>query len=566
LLFHEFAIVVTLAILVSAAVSLTLIPILVPMLLKHTHEVHVPSRLSSIFESMFNRMLKTYSQALDWALGHRNTLLLVALGTFVLTAWLYVISPRGFFPQEDIGQISANVDTPQDMSYEGRLAVLQQLEEVLLKDPSVRDLTSRVDHDTTAFTITLKDKSERPDMTTVLKQLRKETSFLPNIQVFYSPIQNLKIGGRGSKSTYQYTLQSVSPGQLDTWADALLAELKKSEVFVGLNSDAQKNGLQAQIAIDRDKASLLGVDMASIHNTLYAAYGTHQVSTIFAPEDSYQVILELALQNRRDESDLGKLYVRNAGGALVPLSALATVTRTKGNMAVNHQGQLPAVTLSFDLSPDKSLSDATTAINAAQAQIGLPGSIFGAYAGQAALFQQSQDTQLWLILIAIAVIYVVLGMLYESWIHPVTILLGIPSAAVGALLALRITGLELTFIAMIGILLLVGVVKKNAIMMIDFALEAQRGEGLEPVQAIRQACAMRFRPIMMTTFCAIMGALPLAFGLGTGAELRQPLGVSIVGGLLFSQLITLFITPVLYVWFDQIGQGLKVRAGQVKKA
>jgi HAE1 family hydrophobic/amphiphilic exporter-1 len=387
---------------------------------------------------------------------------------------------------------------------------------------------------------------------------------LPNIQVFFSPIQNLKIGGRGSKSTYQYTLESVSPGQLDQWAERLLTELKNSAVFVGLNSDMQKNGLQAQITIDRDKAATLGVDMASIHTALYAAYGNRQVSTIYAPEDSYQVILELAIQNRRDESDLTKLFVRSANGGLVPLGALAKVSRAKASMSVNHQGQLPAVTLSFDLSPGKSLSDATMAIRTAETKIGLPGSIFGAYAGQAALFQQSQDTQLWLILIAIAVIYVILGMLYESWIHPVTILLGIPSAAVGALLALRLTGLDLTFVAMIGILLLVGVVKKNAIMMIDFAIQAQRTDGMLPAEAIRQACLMRFRPIMMTTLCAIMGALPLAFGLGSGAELRQPLGVSIVGGLLFSQLITLFITPVLYLWFDQLGASIVPQSAAVE--
>jgi HAE1 family hydrophobic/amphiphilic exporter-1 len=340
----------------------------------------------------------------------------------------------------------------------------------------------------------------------------------------------------------------------------------KSDVFVGLNTDAQKNGLEAKIVVDREKASRLGVDMSAIKETLYAAYGNRQVSTIFAPEDSYQVIMEVAPENRRDESDISKIYVRGANAALVPLTAVATVTRSKGTMAVNHQGQLPAVTISFDLRAGKSLSDASAAIDAAAKEIALPSSIFGAFAGQAALFQQSQASQLWLILIAVAVIYVILGMLYESWIHPVTILLGIPSAAVGALLAVRLMGLELTFIAMIGILLLVGIVKKNAIMMIDFALDAQRNEGLAPGDAIRKACIQRFRPIMMTTLCAIMGALPIALGFGAGAELRQPLGVAIVGGLVFSQLITLFITPVLFVGFDDIARRVRGASPEAQAA
>ena len=551
-LFHEFAIVVSLSILVSAAVALTLIPLMVPMLVKEAALHRQDPAWTRPFESAFRHTRTGYTRALAWALRHRAVVLLVGVATIALTVSLYMSAPKGFFPQEDIGQVNGNVDTPEDMSYDGRLNIARQLEKVILADPAVQTVATKVDHDTTAFVIDLKDKGARPPMEQVLKRLRQETGFLPSIQVFFSPVQNLRIGGRGSKSTYQYTLQSVSPNELDVWADRLQAALKASDAVLGVNSDFQKNGLQAQLSVDRDKAALLGIDILSIRTTLNAAYGSRQVSTIFAPEDSYQVIMEVADEHRRDETDLLDLQVRGAGGNLVPVSAFASVGRGKGVVAVNHQAQLPAITLSFDLAPGKSLSDAAAAIDAAKQRIAMPATIFGGFSGQAALFQQSQTSQLWLIVVAVAVIYVVLGMLYESWIHPVTILLGIPSAAVGALLALRLGGFEVSFIAMIGILLLIGVVKKNAIMMIDFAISARQKEGLSSMEAITLACTLRFRPIMMTTMCALVGALPIALGLGAGAELRQPMGVAIVGGLVFSQVITLFITPVLYVGFDQL--------------
>jgi HAE1 family hydrophobic/amphiphilic exporter-1 len=475
-LFHEFAIVVSFSILVSAAVALTLIPALVPLVMKagQAHE-EVPRWLRP-WERAFDASLRAYERLLDKALRHRVLVLLAGAATLALTGALYVSAPKGFFPQEDIRQLSVNVDAPQDMSYEGRLNVAMQLEKTLRASPYVRTVASKIDHDTTAFSVELKDKAERPPLPEVLKRLRKETSYLPDIRVLFSPVQNLKIGGRVANSNYQYTLQSVGGTELDAWAAKLEAALKeRSDVFVGVSSDSRENGLQALLDIDRGKAERLGVDFTELRRTLYAAYGSRQVSAITAPEDTYQVILEVGEDFRRDESDLLRLSVRAAGGEMVPLAAFAKVTRSRAATAVNHQAQLPAVTLSFELAPGKSLSDAAAGVEEAQRRIGLPATLFGSFGGQAAVFQQSQSAQLWLTVIAVAVIYVPLGMLYESLVHPLTILLGLPSAAVGALLALRIAGMELSFIAMIGILLLIGVVKKNAIMMIDFALDARRG-------------------------------------------------------------------------------------------
>jgi len=549
-LFREFAIVVSLAILVSAAVSLTLIPVLVPALIKDAPAHDDARGWNRAFEAGFARVLERYRRTLELALTHRNLVLFAGAATIALTAALYIASPKGLFPQEDTGQIAVRIRTAEDMSYEGRLAIARKIQGGLLSDPAIASVASKIDHDTTALTIDLKPRGQRPPMAKVLDSLRAKTARLPGIAVNYSPVQNLKVGASTSDSAFQYTLQSVGTEELDQWSAKLLAELAKSPVFAEIQSDYETNGLEAQVEIDRDKAAQLGVDTASLRTTLHAAFGTRQVSTIYGPQASYRVIMELADESRRDETDLSRIRVRGANGTLVPLDAFARVKRGNGTTMVGHKAQLPAISYSFELAQGKSLSDAADAVAAARTAIGLPQTIFGNFGGQAGLFEKSRTSQLWLIAIAIAAIYLVLGVLYESWIHPLTILLGLPSAAAGALLALRLTGMELSFLAMIGMLLLIGVVKKNAIMMIDFALEAQRAQGLPPGQAIRQACLLRFRPITMTTLCALAGALPIALDFGAGAELRQPLGVVIVGGLLFSQFITLYITPVLYLWFD----------------
>ncbi len=551
LLFHEFAIVVSTAILVSALVSLTLIPAIAPSILAASRPGREAAARHDHRHEARGWAAGVYARALDWALAHRRWVLAIGASTLALTALLYHWAPKGFFPQEDTGQVAVKLKAPPDMSYTARLKALRQVQDILLRDPAVRTIASKVDHDSTKFDIDLKDRGERPPMEAVLSRMRKDTNILPGISVSFSPVQNLKVGASASSSAYQYTLQSIGSDQLEVWAERLLQQLKASDVFADMESDAEDLGLEAAIQVDRNKLAMLGIDMASFRNTLYAAFGAREVSTIYAPEASYKVIMELSDAQRRDEQALARVHVRAADGAMVPLGAIATFARGMGKTLVAHKAQLPSHTLSFELAPGKSLSDAQVAIAQAAQAIGMPDTVFGSFDGQAALYEKSQTTQIWLLVAAVAVIYLILGVLYESWIHPVTILLGIPSAAVGALLALRLTGLELTFVAMIGILLLIGIVKKNAIMMIDFALEAQRARDWSAERAIREACMQRFRPIMMTTICAMVGALPLALGLGAGAELRQPMGVAVVGGLLLSQVITLLITPVLFLTFER---------------
>ena len=558
LLFREFAVVVSLSILVSAVVSLTVVPMLCSRFLPKPGQHAKEYAINKKFDRFFDWMLKTYIHYLDLALKNRKKVLWGAVSTFVITIVLFVSSPKGFFPEEDIGQILATTEASEDISFKAMLALQDQAAELVSTDPNVANSISVLGggassgYNTGRIFIILKPKSDRAKMAEIMEGLRTKFKQIPGLQVYMRPVQNLQLGGRSSKSRYQFTLQSVGFEGVNEWADKLMQKMRADPIFRDVTSDSQLKGLNVKIDINREKAANAGVSIADIRTALYSVYGEKQVSTIYTPVNTYYVILEAAIEDRQYETDLNKVFVRGrATDKLIPLSSLATFTRTIGPTAVNHQGQIPAVTLSFNLAPDVFLGDATKKIEEYTKLIDLPPSIITSYGGDAAVFKSNQSGQLILILSALGVIYILLGVLYESYIHPLTILAGLPSAAIGAILALRIFGFELTVIASIGILLLIGIVKKNAILMIDFALDAQRNQGMTPEKAIREACILRFRPIMMTTFAALMGAIPIAFGLGAGAELRQPLGISVAGGLIFSQFVTLIITPVIYLYLDK---------------
>jgi multidrug efflux pump len=560
-LFREFAITLSVAILVSAVVSLTLTPMMCARLLKH-HDPAQQGRLFLASERFFVAVIAFYGRTLQWVLQRQTLTLTVAVATVVLTVVLYLAVPKGFFPVQDTGLILGVSEAPQSISFPAMASRQQELVKRILDDPAVANVSSFIGVDGVNTTlnsgriqISLKPGEERDATATeIIRRLQPELAKVAGITLFMQPVQDLTIEDRASRTQFQYTLETPNAAELNEWAPRMVEHLKTLPELRDVASDQQDRGLRAALVFDRDTASRLGITAQMIDDTLYNAFGQRQIATMFTQLNQYRVVLELKPEYRRTPAALENLYITPRGGRAVPLSAIARWDETNAPLTINHQGQFPVVTLSFNLAPGASLGDAVEQIDKVRAEIGLPESIRTAYQGAARAFQAALANQALLIIAALVVVYIVLGVLYESFIHPVTILSTLPSAGVGALLALMMFGQDLGIIALIGIILLIGIVKKNAIMMVDFALDAQRNEGMSAADAIYQACLLRFRPILMTTMAALFGAVPLAFGTGTGTELRQPLGITIIGGLIVSQVLTLYTTPVIYLWFDRLAQ------------
>jgi multidrug efflux pump subunit AcrB len=595
-LFREFALVLSIAVVLSAVVSLTLTPMMCAKLLRpeDSHEADAGGGgLLGWSERMFQRGIEAYGRSLRWVMQRQFATLMVAVATLVFTILLYIVVPKGLIPMQDTGVITGITEGAQSISFSAMVARQKQVAEILRRDEAVQSVSSFVGAGTVnptlnsgRLTIVLKPRGSRPGIAAVMSRLKGAVAGVEGMTLYMQPVQDLQIDSQVSRTQYQYVLQDTDTSELRLWAPQLAAALQQRPEFADVTSDMQAQGQQVKLNIDRDRASQFGIPVQTIDDTLYDAFGQRQVSTIYTELNQYRVVLEVAPEFRNRPETLQKLYVRananyttlssasasnaNASKAInaaatattsasnmVPLSAVASMSMGTAPLVVTHQDQLAAVTLSFNLAPGHSLGDALTGIAAAEQQLGMPNTIQASYSGSAAEFKSSLASEPWLILAAVVVIYIVLGVLYESYIHPVTILSTLPSAGVGALLALIITGQELSIVALIGIILLIGIVKKNAIMMIDFALDAERHQGMPPEQSIYQAALLRFRPIMMTTMAALLGALPLALENGNGSELRRPLGIAIVGGLLLSQVLTLYTTPVIYLYMDRLAAWLR---------
>ena len=562
-LFREFAVTLGVTILISAVVSLTLTPMMCARLLKHTQEEQ-QSRLFHASQRIYDRIIEFYASTLRWVLKHQTATLLVAVGTLIMTVLLYIVVPKGFFPVQDTGIIMGISEAPQSISFPAMAERQQALARVILKAPAVASLSTFIGVDGTNTTlnsgrvlINLKPLAERRDSATeIIRRLQPQLAKLEGISLFMQPVQDLTVEDRVSRTQYQYSLEDPNADELNQWAPRLVAALQERPELRDVSSDLQNQGQQIFLTIDRNTASRLGITPQLIDDTLYDAFGQRQVSTIFTQLNQYRVVLEVKPDFQQHPRKLDDIYIRSTGGGKVPLSAITRVADSTGPLVISHQGQFPSTTLSFNLAPGASLGEAVQAMDATTQELRLPPSIRGSFQGTALAFQASLKNEPLLILAALITVYIVLGVLYESYIHPITIISTLPSAGVGAILALLLCHTEFSVIALIGIILLIGIVKKNGIMMVDFALDAERREGKPPEEAIYQACLLRFRPIMMTTMAALLGALPLAIGTGLGSELRHPLGISIIGGLIFSQALTLYTTPVIYLWFDRLARRL----------
>jgi multidrug efflux pump len=565
-LFREFAITLAVTILVSAVVSLTLTPMMCSRILQDKKTAK-QTRFYYWSEKVFNSIIASYGRGLKKVLEHRFITLLITISTFVATVLLFIAIPKGFFPVQDTGVILGISEAPQTVSFANMAERQQRLVDIVLQDTAVDNVSSFIGIDGTNTTlnsgriqITLKPLDQRKiSASEVIRRLQPKVADVDGIQLFLQPLQDLSVEDRVSRTQFQYSLEDPNSVELATKTRQMVQELSKEPAVTDVASDLQDQGLGAMLVIDRDTAARLGIAMADVDNTLYDAFGQRQISTIFTQLNQYHVVMEVGQNFQTTPTNLNSLYVKSGNGTQVPLSMIAHWEQTKAQLAIGHQGQFPSTIVSFNLAPGRALGDAVKAVNAVEQRIGMPASINASFQGTAAAFQTSLANEPLLILAALITVYIVLGVLYESYIHPITIISTLPSAGVGALLALMITQMEFSVIALIGIILLIGIVQKNAIMMIDFALQAEREEGKSAEEAIFQACLLRFRPIMMTTLAALLGGLPLALGGGVGAELRMPLGVSIVGGLIFSQMLTLFTTPVIYLYFDRLAQRTKPR-------